>query len=356
MLGRGVDQILAHPGNPALREPYVDDAAAKSGWPNVPTVRFRVPSTGAGPGVRALAILEDLAPDVRLINLETTITADGEFADRKAIHYRMHPDNLPVLTAIEPDVCALANNHILDFGRRGLADTLDALSSAGICGIGAGGDPDTAHRPPVVSAHGDHRVVIGSVATKSSGVPEWWAAHRNTPGVWLIWDPAAHAAADDVAAKILGHKRIGDVTIVSVHWGSNWGYSVGLSEIQFAHRLIDAGIEIVHGHSSHHPRPIEVYRGRSILYGCGDVIDDCEGIGGHESYRPDLRLLYLISFDPGRGDLAALRMVPLRVRRIRLERVARTDAEWLRATIEHISRRFGTHVAAGSDDLLVVHP
>jgi poly-gamma-glutamate capsule biosynthesis protein CapA/YwtB (metallophosphatase superfamily) len=143
---------------------------------------------------------------------------------------------------------------------------------------------------------------------------------------------------------------------VSVHWGSNWGHGVGLSEIQFAHRLIDAGIDIVHGHSSHHPRPIEIYRGKPILYGCGDVIDDYEGIGGHESYRPDLRLLYVLSIDPGRGDLAALRMVPLRVRRMRLERVPQTDAEWLRTTIEHISRRFGTHVAAGPDDLLVVRP
>ncbi len=356
MLGRGVDQILAHPGNPALREPYVDDArryvrlAERANGPIPRPVDWRWP-WGDVP-----TILEDLAPDVRLINLETTITADGEFADRKAIHYRMHPDNLAALTAIRPDVCALANNHILDFGRRGLADTLDALTSAGICGIGAGADLETAHRPAAVTCHGEHRMVIGSVATKSSGVPESWAAHRDTPGVWLIWDPSARAGADDVAAKVLAHKRTGDVAIVSVHWGSNWGYGVGLSEIQFAHRLIDAGIDIVHGHSSHHPRPIEIYRGRPILYGCGDVIDDYEGIGGHESYRPDLRLLYLISIDPGRVDLAALQIVPLRVRRMRLERVASTDAEWLRATIEHISRRFGTHVVAGTDDLLVVHP
>ena len=50
------------------------------------------------------------------------------------------------------------------------------------------------------------------------------------------------------------------------------------SQIRFAHRLIDAGVDVVHGHSSHHPRPIEVYRGKLILYGCGDTIDDYEGI------------------------------------------------------------------------------
>ena len=170
----------------------------------------------------------------------------------------------------------------------------------------------------------------------------------------MIRDPSERDAADDVAAAVLAHKRSGDVAIVSVHWGSNWGYAVGQGEIQFGHRLIDAGIDIVHGHSSHHPRPIEIYRGRPILYGCGDVIDDYEGIGGHESFRRDLRLLYLISTDPASGELVSLRMIPLRVRRMHLERASHTDAEWLRANIEHISRRFRIRIVARSDDLLEV--
>ena len=356
MLGRGVDQILPHPGDPELREPFVHDArryVELAEQANGPVPR---PVDWGWPWGDAAEILEELAPDVRLVNLETTITVNGEFADHKAVHYRMHPDNLPALTAFRPDVCAIANNHILDFGRRGLADTCDAFAAAEIHGVGAGANFDAAQRLAVITPYGDHRVIIGSVATKSSGVPESWAAHRDRPGVWLIRDPATGSTADDAAARVLAHKRAGDVAIVSVHWGSNWGYGVGLSEIQFAHRLIDAGIDIVHGHSSHHPRPIEIYRGKPILYGCGDVIDDYEGIGGHESYRSDLRLLYLISIDLGRDELAALRMLPLRVRRMRLEHASETDAEWLRATLAHISRRFGIDVVAVSDELLAVRP
>ena len=74
------------------------------------------------------------------------------------------------------------------------------------------------------------------------------------------------------------------------------------------------------------PRPIEIYRGRPILYGCGDVIDDYEGIGGHESFRGDLRLLYLVSTDAASRELVSLRMIPMRVRRMRLERTSQTDA------------------------------
>jgi poly-gamma-glutamate capsule biosynthesis protein CapA/YwtB (metallophosphatase superfamily) len=94
--------------------------------------------------------------------------------------------------------------------------------------------------------------------------------------------------------------------------------------------------------------------GKPILYGCGDVIDDYEGIGGHESFRGDLRLLYLTCTDSATGELISLRMIPLRMRRMQLERASHADAEWLRTIIEHTSRRFGIRVAARPDDLLEV--
>lgn len=356
MLGRGVDQILPHPGEPELREPHLRDARGYvrlAEHANGPVPR---PVDWQWPWGEVLALLDDAAPDVRLINLETTITAGGEFAEHKMVCYRMHPDNAPALTALRPDVCALANNHILDFGYQGLTDTLAALAAAGIQGVGAGADLATARRHAVISARGEHRVLVGAVAMKSAGVPESWAARHDRPGVWLVRDPSLRDVAAEVAAEVLAHKRDGDVAVVSVHWGSNWGYALAPSEIAFAHRLIDAGIDIVHGHSSHHPRPIEIYRGKPILYGCGDVIDDYEGITGHEPFRGDLRLLYLADVDPVGGEGISLRMIPMRVRRMRLERASQADTEWLRKTIEHTSHRFGIQVAARSDDLLEVVP
>ncbi|HYB82096.1 MAG TPA: CapA family protein [Mycobacterium sp.] len=351
MLGRGVDQILPHPGGPALREPYVRDARRYVELAEDANGPMPRPVDWTWPWGEVLAILDEVSPDVRLVNLETTITVGDEFADRKAIHYRMSPDNLPALTALRPDACALANNHILDFGHRGLTDTLEALTHAGVAAVGAGADLAAAQQPAVFP-HDAHRVLIGSVATKSSGVPESWAAREDGPGVWLVRDPSVRGVAEEVAAKVLADKRRGDIAIVSVHCGPNWGYGVPLSEIQFAHRLIDAGIDIVHGHSSHHPKPIEFYRGRPILYGCGDVIDDYEGISGHESFRSHLRLLYLVSIDSTSGEIVSLHMIPLRVRRMRLECASQADTAWLRTTIEHISRRFRTRVVARPDALL----
>lgn len=58
------------------------------------------------------------------------------------------------------------------------------------------------------------------------------------------------------------------------HWGGNWGYAVPAAHVRFAHGLIRAGADIVHGHSSHHVRPFETFDGKLILYGCGDFLDD----------------------------------------------------------------------------------
>lgn len=356
MLGRGVDQILPHPGKPQLRERYMRDATGYVRLAERVNGRIPLPVDWRWPWGEALAVLENTATDVCLINLETTITADGEFADRKPVCYRMHPDNVPALTALRPHVCALANNHILDFGYQGLTDTVAALAGAGIQSVGAGADLLAARRSALVTVGHERRVIVGSVAAESSGVPESWAARRDRPGVWLIRDPAQRDVPDDVAAQVLADKRPGDIAIVSMHWGSNWGYATAPGDVAFAHRLIDAGIDMVHGHSSHHPRPIEIYRGKPILYGCGDVVDDYEGIGGHESFRSELRLLYLTVTDPASGNLISLQMLPLRVSRMRLQRASQTDTEWLRNTIERISRRFGIRVVTRPDNLLEVVP
>jgi poly-gamma-glutamate synthesis protein (capsule biosynthesis protein) len=138
------------------------------------------------------------------------------------------------------------------------------------------------------------------------------------------------------------------VVVASVHWGSNWGYEVPRAHVRFAHRLVDGGVDVVHGHSSHHPRPIEVYRERLVLYGCGDLVDDYEGIPGYEDFRDDLVLLYVPAVAPT-GRLLGLRMVPMRIRKMRLGRASPAEADWLRGTLAGICRPFGSRVEMTPD-------
>lgn len=351
MLGRGVDQVLPHPGDPRLRESYVRDARGYVDLAEAVSGPIPAPVDFGWPWGEALQVLREVAPDVRLVNLETAVTRSSDFAPGKAVHYRMSPENLPCLAVGGPDVCALANNHVLDFGRTGLEETLAELARAGLCVAGAGLDVAAARRPAVVAVPGGARVVVLSLGTASSGVPAGWAATRDRPGVDRLPD-LTDRSADEVTRRAARVRRAGDVVVASVHWGANWGYHVGADQVRFAHRLVEGGVDVVHGHSSHHPRPLEVYRGKLILYGCGDFIDDYEGISGHEEYRDDLRPMYFPTVDPGTGMLRAMRIVVLQARRMRLWRASEPDVRWLGDVLQGISSGFGSAVDLERDGSL----
>ena len=156
-----------------------------------------------------------------------------------------------------------------------------------------------------------------------------------------------------VADEIARAKRSGDLIIVSVHWGPNWGYGIPDEQRRFAHALVDrADVSIIHGHSSHHPKAIEVYRDRLILYGCGDFLNDYEGIEGYEQYRDDLVLMSFADIDLANGDLTALEIVPLQIRHFQLIRPSKEDICWMQQTLDRESRQFGAGVALSPDGRL----
>ena len=354
MLGRGIDQILPHPGDPSLSEGCIRDARDYVRLAEAANGAIPLPMDAAWPWGDALDVLNAATTQVRIINLETSVTQCPDAAPGKAIHYRMNPANLPCLTAAQPDCCVLANNHILDFGRRGLAETIQALHGSGLRTAGAGRDAEAAWRPAVVPA-GTGRVLILAFGVASSGIPASWAATSGRPGVAFL-PQLSGSQAEIIIDRVRRLKRPGDIAIASVHWGPNWGYGIGRDQRRLAHALIDGGIDLVHGHSSHHPRPIEVYRHRLVLYGCGDLVNDYEGISGHDQYRPDLRLLYLASVRPETGELVRLRMTALQAHRMRLRRASEEDTGWLRTRLDLHSRDFGTAVDLGDQGTLVVNP
>jgi poly-gamma-glutamate capsule biosynthesis protein CapA/YwtB (metallophosphatase superfamily) len=352
MTGRGIDQILPHPSLPRLYESSVDSALDYVRLAELRTGRLPRPVDMGYVWGDALSELERLRPQARIVNLETAVTVAGDAWPDKGIHYRMHPANVGCLTAAGIDCCVLANNHVLDWGRAGLEETLDTLRAAGIGVAGAGRDAREARAPAIVPVPGG-RVLVFAFGVASAGVSSAWSATGRRSGVWYL-DGVSARAADDIGARVSSVKRAGDVAIASIHWGDNWGYDVGAAERAFAQRLIDvAGIDLVHGHSSHHPKGVEVYRGKLILYGCGDFLNDYEGIAGYERFRGDLTLMYLPTLDLASGRLRAMMMTPLAIRHFRLNRVNEMDARWLRDRLDAESRRFGASVSL--DDTARLH-
>ena len=143
--------------------------------------------------------------------------------------------------------------------------------------------------------------------------------------------------------------------MASIHWGSNWGYGIPSKQRVFSHRLIDeAEVDIIHGHSSHHVKAIEVYKEKLILYGCGDFLNDYEGISGHEEFRADLSLMYFAMVDPSTGKLLGLQMTPTKIRRFQVIRASNVDTRWLKEILNREGASFGTNVIVGKDNRLTL--
>lgn len=352
MTGRGVDQILSCPSAPELYEPNVQDAR----------VYVELAEEASGPIPRsvppayiwgdALDELDRVAPDARIVNLETSVTRSDDYWKGKGINYRMHPANAACFSTARIDVAVLANNHVLDYGYAGLEETLETLAAAGVKTAGAGRTRAEAQCPAIVDLP-SRRVIVFSFGTQTSGIPPAWAGTEELPGVDFLPD-LSDTTADAIAERVRHAKRPGDLVVASIHWGSNWGYEVPRAHVRFARRLIDGGVDIVHGHSCHHPRPIEVYRGKLVLYGCGDLIHDYEGIRGYEEFRGELALMYFAAVESRDGGLTALGMTPMRIRKMRLTWASPADAEWLRDTLTRVSSPFGSWVELGPDGRLTL--
>ncbi|HZQ47318.1 MAG TPA: CapA family protein, partial [Verrucomicrobiae bacterium] len=162
MTGRGIDQVLPYPSRPELCESCVADAreyvklAERVNGPIHGPVSFKYIWGDA------LAELKQTGVDARIINLETSITISDDYWRGKGIHYRMHPQNIGCLTAARIDACCLANNHILDWGYAGLAETLQTLDLARVAHAGAGRNATEAAAPAILQISDRGRVLVFS--------------------------------------------------------------------------------------------------------------------------------------------------------------------------------------------------
>lgn len=337
MTGRGIDQIMPVPSDPVIYESYVKNAKDYVTLAMNENGPIQVPVSYDYIWGYALPLLNWKQPDARIINLETSITVSDNIWKNKGIHYRMHPKNTACLKAADVDCCVLANNHVLDWDFEGLTETLLTLQKENIQYVGAGADLGEAAKPAVIDVNSRNRILVFAFGLQSSGIPKRWMALPNEPGVNLIPELSS-ASVHAIKNEVKKYKKEGDVVVFSVHWGGNWGYRISDKERQFAHELIDvADVDIIHGHSSHHFKEIEIYNDKLILYGCGDLINDYEGIKGYEMYRDDLGFLYFPEVDAKTGKTLKLSLLPTRLKQLHLTKPTPEDMEWMTETLNRES-------------------
>lgn len=207
--------------------------------------------------------------DVLVGNLEFVLADDGRPWPGKTFHFRADREAVSSLEAAGFAIVSVANNHVLDFGADAALDCLATLTERGIRFSGAGPDAAAARRPAIVRRDG---ITIAMLAV-TDNEPDWEAG-VDSPGVrYLPVDPD-DARARELLGDVARQREAADLVIVSAHWGGNWGVGVPRSHRRFARALVDAGADVVFGHSPHIVRGVEVHRGRPILYGTGDFVDD----------------------------------------------------------------------------------
>ena len=167
---------------------------------------------------------------------------------RKVYRFRSDAKNVESLRSAAIDVVSLANNHVLDFGVDALREMLGALDQHGILRAGAGMDLEAARRPAVRRV-GPH--AVGFIAF-TDNQPDWEATGRD-PGIHYV--PVGCDAGDrrvtDLLELVRRTKGRVQLLIVSAHWGGNWGSDVPPEHQSLARALIDAGADVVFGHSAH---------------------------------------------------------------------------------------------------------
>jgi poly-gamma-glutamate synthesis protein (capsule biosynthesis protein) len=228
-------------------------------------------------------------------NLEGPLTTRGEMEQDKTYTFRSPPDKVSkALVNAGFNVVTLANNHTLDFGAQGLADTIDALDGAGILHVGAGADLASARRAAIMTVNGQRIAFLGYSVT----LPETFYAARDKAGTAFAHE--AHVRADVAAARSQA-----DIVIVSFHWGQEGKTELRDYQVRLGRAAIDAGAQAVLGHHPHILQAIEHYRDGIILYSLGNFTF------GSYSMKSAYSAVAQITFRHGR--LSGVQMVPIKV-------------------------------------------
>lgn len=230
------------------------------------TLRTRSPATVWGDTLPLLKSLDSV-----VCNLECAMSDRGEpwSSPPKEFYFRSDTRNIGALSAAGFRAVSIANNHTIDYGYNALSDTLHVLDKAGIRHAGAGLSFKEASS---LASIGLKDLEIGLLAITDN--QQEWESDVNQPGVYFVPIDLSDARAKRLLESVEEAKEKSDILVVSAHWGGNWGYKPPKEHVEFAHALVDAGADIIFGHSCHVFRGVEVYRERPIIYSAGDFVDD----------------------------------------------------------------------------------
>ncbi|KIW93775.1 uncharacterized protein Z519_05090 [Cladophialophora bantiana CBS 173.52] len=353
MIGRLIDALL--PTSIARQSSHSDPESAA--WTVDKHILPRYPQLKSYDYLSPWGNCTDLIrkSDLVLANLETAVTTSEKKWPSKVFNYRTHPGNVQCLTDVgmgggmKRGCVSLANNHTLDWDIEGLQETVKTLDENGVEFAGAGRTKEEAGRPATLRLGGEDGWDI-----------KCWS-FADHPSEWKAVDTFnlidySGKGREMIKGQLLaedhreGQRKLG-LKVVSMHWGPNYRWHPAREIVDLAHWMIDeCGVDIIHGHSSHHVQGVEIYKGKLVVYGCGDFVDD---YAVDPKFRNDLSAAWRVSLGEktekeGKSELEVRRLevFPNRIERFHAQLLQKDDPdhEWVEHIFRKLCHRFGTKV------------
>jgi len=274
--------------------------------------------------------------DFTLINLEAALTT-SEKAVPKVFNFKADPEKIQALIEGSVSVANLANNHVLDYDVEGLLETLETLDHAHIQHVGAGKNATEARKPVILSKNG---IKIGILGYTDNEPP--WIATKQSPGTRYIKVGDIETIQNDVKQV----RDQVDIVIVTIHWGPNMRERPTPDFVEFAHQMIDNGVDIIHGHSAHIFQGVEVYQGGLILYDTGECVDDYYV---DRILRNDRSFFFIVEVN--KKGFQQLRLVPIFISNCQVNLAQGSDKAETLKRMQMLSAELGTNLPLNDGEL-----
>ena len=284
--------------------------------------------------------------DLTIVNLECALTATEQIwpGAPKAFYFGAPLQAIYSLLDAGIDMLSLANNHVLDFGIKGLGETLHLLDAHDIRHAGAGINIDEARAPATIICNG---IKFGMASFCDHQAD--FAAEKNSPGIAYLdlGDESNTISCFRNALDLLQQARV-DWPILTLHWGPNMVYRPSAHFRRIAHAAIDMGWKILFGHSAHVFQGIEIYQGCPIIYAAGDLVDDYYV---DPAFKNDHQLLFELVLS--RTSLQHIRLYPVRIADCRTQLASEEEFEYIVKWITTLCSEMGTKVQRADNKIWI---
>ncbi len=307
--------------------------------------------------------------DLRIGNLECPISDQGAKWKRKKFHFRASPRAIDALKAARIDCVALANNHIMDYGLVAMEDTIRLLDDAGIGHAGAGSNQTQAMTPAFLKAGGlevaflsvTDDMPVWQATEEKAGINyiplrSWPRSFRTLRPQFILRPPVEYVIFQFTWREIMKTVQKGlslaeraDITVLSCHWGPNFRAKPYSIFKKFARKLIESGVDVIHGHSAHLFQGVGKWKNKPILFDTGDFLEDFEV----DQFRSDLSFIFMLDFNPQTKRAEKITLFPIYISKCQSNLASDSLADTICGKMQRLCAKMGMKAQRDGRNLVV---